>query len=114
METRTTIDRLGLCPNCQFNWEGDDIFHSLSLMKVNISKSTKDIEKLANEYGWTLENNKKFSFAISMTVSNYDNKSIDLVECPNCRSVFNVDTGEKYLHRYEAKSKLKINPYEKE
>lgn len=93
------IDKLGLCPNCNESWKGEDILDHLSRLDLFSNKTAREIEKVANKYGWTKENPASFSTTL---IHEVDNKTY--IECPKCMHLFNMDNKEEeYTNLYNWK-----------
>lgn len=101
-----TIDRLGLCPHCNKSWNGGDVYEVLNSMSLHLHKSQRDIENLANQYGWTKTNPSRFSKARTIEVTIQTMEKFFFYECFNCNHVFEATTGKQYNSYYEAKQAL--------
>lgn len=97
------IDRYGVCPNCNENWDGGNILHSLRDLDINMGKSIPDVMKLAEQFGWTSTNEKRFSTLIGIV---FDVKKEDFCQCPGCKHVWNLNTGMHYSSTNEARNSL--------
>lgn len=103
------IDRNGECPNCEEDWDGGDMFEQLKRLDIFVLDH-KEAEKAAMKYGWTPENAKRFSHVISLQFStnevNNTSRVYDFIECPQCRHVFNIETGQEFMNKNEARNSL--------
>ena len=96
------INRNGCCPHCNMNWEGNDIYTTLSVLDIHLtSASPKDIAKIASEFGWTPDNNKCFSKVIVYEIIGDVKKTF--FQCPKCLHAFNAETGEHFGSIYKAR-----------
>jgi hypothetical protein len=119
------IDLHGRCPNkeCNDNWDGGDILEQLGKIEAYSSMGYNDLVKLAEQsYGYTQENKKRFSrtiairFVPSVAKDSYNEylhtaeaassmkNSPDYIQCPKCRKVYDIKTGEEFNSIPEAKS----------
>lgn len=98
-----TIDKQGVCPNCETNWSGEDIYQTMRNLNVFQNISDFELKKMAGYYGWTEEKPTKFSKAVVYTI-----QDTPYLVCPNmrCGHVFNSKTGEEYESMYDMKHKL--------
>lgn len=103
---KEAIDRLGDCPKCGSNWDNGDIYQYLAKLDVFVMKSAQEVIVEARKYGWTPENQKKLSRVIGIEVSD----KLNFFQCPDCLTVFNSETGEKF----ETINAARVNYGEKE
>lgn len=115
------LDRHGDCPNCKASWDGGDIYETLSMMDIHIAKPPSDVLKLAEQFGWTKENKKRFSNIISheiesstyTTTNDINSKaskkitvSTTFYQCPKCLHAFIPLTGKHFDSLNEARNSL--------
>ena len=98
------VNRHGSCPNCEDDWDGGDIYDELFKLDVFFMKP-KETKLMAEKYGWTPENKKHFSNVIGVEFEKHEEKT-NLIQCPNCRHVFNVLTGQHFVNLNEARNNL--------
>lgn len=76
----------GNCPECGFNWNGEEI--------INITS-----EHIARQYyGWTPENQKHSSKLIKIEPSDgagWDNGENTYFQCPECQIAWDSESGER-------------------
>lgn len=107
MSTNQSIDRNGLCPHCNISWAGRDIYETLSMMDIHsASKSASEVSKLATEFGWSPDNQKRFSKVTVYEIFTDTTRQI-FYQCPKCLHTYDADTGEHFNSIHEARSKNK-------
>jgi hypothetical protein len=78
------------CPHCGITWEGEEIPHALH--KAGPYTMEAAIEA-ASHYGWTPENNYKFSInVVGVETEGYD--GISYWQCLDCGAMIDRFTGE--------------------
>lgn len=119
------VDMYNLCPHCSFNWDGGDVLEQLKNLSLHVTKSDNELIKLASNYGWYPDSPKRLTNLIIVKIeANIARTRTDLyvqeaigheprveeilynntyVECPQCRHVWNKDTGEHYNNINELK-----------
>ena len=98
------VNRSGRCPCCNENWDGGDIFEELSKLDI-FFMIPKEAKKMAEKYGWTEWEKKRFSNVIGVEFEKHLQKT-NMVQCPKCRHVFNVVTGQHFRSLNEARNNL--------
>jgi hypothetical protein len=98
------VDRSGRCPCCNENWDGGDILEQLSKLDI-FFMIPKEAKKMAEKYGWTEWEKKRFSNVIGVEFEKHLQKT-NMVQCPKCRHVFNVVTGQHFRSLNEARNNL--------
>lgn len=79
----------GLCPECGANWNNGDIVEVFKQMRDKgddfwKNKTDEEIEKHANNYGWTREVPKSFSRLVGVEIRGYYD-GVAYWECPDCK-----------------------------
>ena len=73
------------CPNCKITWEGETIPEGL--YQTGYYGSIRECELVAECYGWTPENNKRFGVNhVGIETPDYD--GVSYWECCNCQARF--------------------------
>lgn len=79
------------CPQCNITWEGNEI--PGRLMGTGHYATFEDAEKAAASYGWTRENQHKFSInVVGIETPSYD--GVSFWHCTGCDTYFDRWTGE--------------------
>lgn len=109
----TPLDRYGICPNeqCRMDWNGGDILEGLARLDVLGEKSKEELVNIAHlSFGYQVQNPKNFSKVIAVQVVK-DTKRVegeipkpDFYMCPNCRQVWEADTGRLFSSLNSAKN----------
>lgn len=91
------INKQHSCPECQANWQGDDIFNHLTKMDLYVNKTPREMEVIAGYYGWTPENKLTFSLLKKIEIPELAG-GMTFYQCPNekCLKVFESKTSEMY------------------
>lgn len=100
------INRHGLCPHCQENWDGGDVFEALSKMDINMMKSPDDVRILAGNFGWSPDNPTNFSKTNVIELIPTPLMKLIYLQCPKCMYVYDAQTGKEYSSIQAAKSEL--------
>lgn len=104
------IDRFGLCPNpdCNINWDSGDILLQIKRIETLHNRTDPEIMQLASEFGYSTMEKKHFSKVIAIQVHKSQSQpdDVNLYQCPECRHVWNADTGEHYHDILTAKTEL--------
>ncbi len=69
------------CPHCSYELDDGDIYDKLRTNVYYTNKTDAEVEQIAQKYGWTPENGKRFSKRI--TVQPFDEPQY--VMCPECK-----------------------------
>lgn len=110
---KTPLDRYGKCPNeeCKMDWNGGDILLWLRGLGVLSDKSEEELVNIAYQsYGYVKSNPKNFSKVIAVQVVNDKPQEAgviptpDFYMCPNCRQVWEADTGQLFSSLHAAKN----------
>lgn len=101
------VNRFGCCPNCKTDWNGGDVRNHLATMDVNQYRSSKEIDALAAQFGWTASNPTNFSKAkiIEVTIPTQVKKEA-YYECPECHYVYEADTGKEFRNLSEVREAI--------
>lgn len=107
--TNKPIDKYDKCPSCDYNWNDGSILEVVSRLEVFNGKSTTDLRSIASAYGWTAENQAKFSSVITISIGPSEatkGSIITYFQCPGCKQLFNSETGEQHESLIQAKYNL--------
>ena len=69
------------CPYCNYELDDGDIYHKLRTNVFYLVKTDAEIKELAQQYGWTPENGKRFTKRV--IVQPFDGPQY--VMCPECK-----------------------------
>lgn len=102
---RSPLDKYSDCPNCHFNWDGGNMLETLSKLDIFSGKSITELRQIASTYGWTPENQARFSNVIIITlgVAPLVPEEITFYQCPGCKYIFEPITGRDYSSLTQAK-----------
>jgi hypothetical protein len=90
LEPNTDLpDFQGACPECGTNWNNGDIVEVFTKMRADgddfwKDKTDEEIEKHANNYGWTKEKPKCFSRIVGVEIRGYYD-GVAYWSCPDCK-----------------------------
>lgn len=84
-------DRYDKCPCCGTSWNGGNIRDVLGNMDVNRARGDRQIDSMAAEYGYTEENQKRFTNTKGIQIGDQN-----FFQCNNCSKVWCMGTGERY------------------
>lgn len=116
------INKCGICPNCNENWDDGDIMEVISKLDIFVGKNSSSFKKLAANFGWNESNKTRFSKA--KIVETIDNEIF--IQCHNntCNSIFDTNTGEYYKNWQQVRNGtplgiasqcvVSVDPYKKE
>lgn len=87
------INKCGICPNCNTDWDDGDIMETISKLDVFVGKNNNSFKKLAANYGWDENTKTRFSKAKIVEINNEI-----FIQCSNntCNHIFKANTGEYY------------------
>jgi hypothetical protein len=71
------------CPHCDMELDGGDIYTTLKNNTLYQDKTDEDVIKIAQTYGWTKHNKKRFS---KMIIVQPLDRGSSHVKCPYCDS----------------------------
>lgn len=106
------IDKYYECPKCHYNWNDGNILEVVGRLEIFNNKSTTELRTIANTFGWTPENQARFSSVVTISIGPSEatkGKTVTFFQCPGCRQLFNSETGESFISLTEAKYKLEEN-----
>lgn len=107
------IDRYGKCPNkeCNCNWDAGNILDNLRKLHVLSDKSEEELANIAHtSFGYNSQNRKHFSKVIAITTIGDESVPTsgilepDFYMCPECRLVWDADTGKQFPSLISAKT----------
>lgn len=95
------MNKLGVCPHCNTDWDGGDIYEVIVKLDVYTHKNAKEIKLLAESFGWSEFDKKHFTNVTVHTI-----EGITYFKCHNmkCGYVFNSETGEEFDSLNSAKN----------
>jgi hypothetical protein len=93
-------NKFGLCPHCNYDWDGGDIYEQLCQMDVYAMKTPEFMMELAgNTYGWEPTDKRRFTNVVThqlaFGITNTDDRP-SFMECPMCRHAWDLKTGIEY------------------
>lgn len=105
---QSPLDKHGLCPACNTNWDSGDMLDVLGKLAVFANKRPDEVAKIASSYGWTPGNKARFSNVIIVTFPIAPNRPAETTfyQCPRCIVTFNALTGEKFNSLIDARESL--------
>ena len=83
-------NRYGKCPCCNAQWDGGVIKDAIRAMDL-VQFRDDLLSKIANEYGYSDENQKRFTNTIGIQIG-----GDHYFQCPSCRKIWEANSGVQY------------------